>query len=549
MRLRKVFVGVLGLLLVLGMVPMAAIADEVDVLVDEESNEVVVEEEQLPADDAGSAPQLTSQQELQPTDEATQERDEVALKPQRETPVPTVTYEAHVKSIGWQGAATNGGVAGTLGRSLRVEAVKISLPKGVDGGIKYRVYIKNKGWQGWKKNGKTAGTTGKGLQMEALKVKLTGNLASVYDVWYRVNMKKTGWQGWKKNGTMAGTTGKNRRVEALQVVLLPKGASAPAGGDTEPVLGSDYTTKSSVTYRASVADMGWLGWASDGDRAGTFSINSWLDGFVSGLSGNKISNNDLLYAAIMEGKGWSDEVSGGTEVGSAGSGERLQGIRMRLTGTAESVYDIYYRTYVNGEGWLKWAKNNENAGYVASQKGVQVIEVKLVAKGGKAPSSDGAKSYAFAGMPDVTYRGHVQKVGWQDWKTNGEVAGTVGENLRVEALQAKVENTTLSGEIQLRTHVQSIGWQKWVGQGKTSGTSGKALRVEAIRARLTGELAKQYDLYYRVYAQSKGWLGWAKNGKRAGTSGLSLRLEAMQIKLVPKGAAAPGSTKKPFIKG
>src|SRR5699024_3585913 len=40
----------------------------------------------------------------------------------------------------------------------------------------------------------------------------------------------------------------------------------------------------------------------------------------------------------------------------------------------------------------------------------------------------------------------------------------------------------------------------------------------------------------------------AKNGASAGTEGCSYRLEAVQIRLVKKGAAAPGSTSRPFVK-
>ena len=68
------------------------------------------------------------------------------------------------------------------------------------------------------------------------------------------------------------------------------------------------------------------------------------------------------------------------------------------------------------------------------------------------------------------------------------------------------------------------------------------MRLEAIQIKLTGEMANKYDIYYRVHAQNFGWMGWAKNGESAGTAGYSYRLEGIQIKLVKKGAAAPGST-------
>ena len=79
-----------------------------------------------------------------------------------------------------------------------------------------------------------------------------------------------------------------------------------------------------------------------------------------------------------------------------------------------------------------------------------------------------------------------------------------------------------------------------------SGTSGKSLRLEAIKIRLTGEMAKKYDIYYRVHCQNIGWMGWAKNGESAGTAGYSYRLEGINIMLVEKGNAAPGSTANHF---
>ena len=94
----------------------------------------------------------------------------------------------------------------------------------------------------------------------------------------------------------------------------------------------------------------------------------------------------------------------------------------------------------------------------------------------------------------------------------------------------------MSGSIQYRTHVQNIGWQGWKKDGEMSGTSGKSLRLEAIQIKLTGDISRYYDVCYRVHAQNFGWMNWACNGESAGTAGYSYRLEAIQIKLVPKGS-------------
>ena len=102
--------------------------------------------------------------------------------------------------------------------------------------------------------------------------------------------------------------------------------------------------------------------------------------------------------------------------------------------------------------------------------------------------------------------------------------------------------------ISYRAHVQDIGWQEYVSDDEMSGTSGQSKRLEAIQIKLTGQIAEKYDIYYRVHCQDFGWLGWAKNGEASGSEGYAKRLEAIEIRLVLKGHAAPGNTDNCFYK-
>ena len=70
--------------------------------------------------------------------------------------------------------------------------------------------------------------------------------------------------------------------------------------------------------------------------------------------------------------------------------------------------------------------------------------------------------------------------------------------------------------------------------GAISGTTGKNKGLEALEIRLTGEIAKYYDVEYRVYVEEKGWQDKRKNGKTAGTTGESRQIEAIEITLVKK---------------
>ncbi|MDO4798061.1 MAG: DUF6273 domain-containing protein [Coriobacteriales bacterium] len=142
--------------------------------------------------------------------------------------VPDASVTAHVQRIGWMDPVADGGAAGTTGRSRRMEALRLTLPEGVAGGIEYRGHVQRSGWEdSWAADGAQSGTTGKSRRMEAVQVRLTGAAADAYDVYYRVHVQRIGWMAWAKNGEEAGTTGMSRRAEAIQVVLVKKDTPAP----------------------------------------------------------------------------------------------------------------------------------------------------------------------------------------------------------------------------------------------------------------------------------------------------------------------------------
>ena len=300
----------------------------------------------------------------------------------------------------------------------------------------------------------------------------------------------------------------------------------------------------SVNYSTHVQDIGWQGYVKDGSTAGTTGQSKRLEAIRIKLSNNTSYNGTIQYQTHIQDIGWqgwkmNDEMSG-----TSGQSKRLEAIRIKLTDELAENYDIYYRVHAQEFGWLGWAKNGESAGTAGYSYRLEAIEVKLVEKGGKAP---GSTQDAYR-QRYVSYQTHVQDIGWQGIKYDGEEAGTSGQSKRLEAINISLSNPLYSGSIEYQTHVQDIGWQGWKANGQMAGTSGQSKRLEAIRIKLTGEMAKQYDIYYRVHSQEFGWLGWAKNGESAGTEGYSYRLEAIQIQLVKKGSSAPGSTSNCFYK-
>ena len=311
-------------------------------------------------------------------------------------------------------------------------------------------------------------------------------------------------------------------------------------------LGKDSTARSqaSVAVTAHVSNLGWEDTVYDHKVSGTTGKNFNLEAFNINLLNSAASTGGIQYRANVAGS-WQGWVTNGGQAGTTGQNKAVQAVQLQLTGGAASKYDIYYRAHVANIGWLGWAKNGASAGTTGYGYGVQAIEVVLVNKGGAAP---GPTSDAFrdkANEPtSVIYRAHVRNIGWQGW-TSG-TAGTTGRALPIEALQINVQNAKVSGGLSVQAHVMNKGWMDPVGAGKTAGTTGQALQVEAVRINLTGELAKQYDIYYRTHVSNIGWLGWAKNGASAGSQGYAYGVEAIEIRLVAKNGKAPGSTSDTF---
>ncbi|MDO4620133.1 MAG: glycerophosphodiester phosphodiesterase family protein [Lachnospiraceae bacterium] len=187
-----------------------------------------------------------------------------------------------------------------------------------------------------------------------------------------------------------------------------------------------------------------------------------------------------------------------------------------ITGCAWFVNDLswMYKCYKNGIKYFvtdtitpaKWEK-------YAAQKKAETVNGKL---------------------PTVSYKTYVQKIGWTAAVKNGKTSGTVGQAKQVEGILINLSNMPYAGSITYRVHMQGQGWMPWKTKGQNAGITGKNIRIEALQIKLTGELAKHYDIVYRAHTARNGWMAWTKNGGTAGTTGQSLRVEAIEIKLVRK---------------
>ena len=310
------------------------------------------------------------------------------------------------------------------------------------------------------------------------------------------------------------------------------------------------STKISVSYKVHRQDYDWEeDWKKDGQTSGTEGQCKRLEAIriklPDGVSGS------IEYRTHIQDIGWEKNWSkDGAKSGTEGQCKRLEAIQIKLTGEVEKNYDVYYSVHAENFGWLGWAKNGEEAGTAGYGYRLEAIRIQLVTKGDKAPELIGTIKEAMKARL-VGYQTHVQDYGTQAYVYDGAMAGTEGECKRMESIRMKLPSS-VNSSIQYRSHVQDIGWEKkWASNGSLSGTEGQCKRLEAIQIKLSGDVEKNYDVYYRVHAQDYGWLAWAKNGESSGTEGYAKRLEAIEVRLVPKGTTPdlPASAnEKAFIK-
>ncbi|MEV0893013.1 hypothetical protein [Promicromonospora sp. NPDC050262] len=241
----------------------------------------------------------------------------------------------------------------------------------------------------------------------------------------------------------------------------------------------------------------------------------------------------------VQGRGWvgPKAKNGIYYVGSIGEQRRLEAFRITPGGPHAPFYDVWYRVYVPKYGWLGWAKNGEAAGTTGFGYGVEDVQIRVLPKG-KAPATSGtgnAPFYDKATQNQVTVQPYLRPAGWKTTVHGGSTAGLTSTSQRLNAVRVDVDGQRYSGGVQVSAKVEGDGWRSWVGDTKVAGTYHRTDRTSAYKMRLTGEMAKQYDIYYRVHVAGTGWLGWAKNGAGAGTESYKYRNTAVQVVLVKKG--------------
>ena len=277
------------------------------------------------------------------------------------------------------------------------------------------------------------------------------------------------------------------------------------------------TNSIGVEYYSHVQDRGWEKEFNykNGEQSGTTGRNLKVEAMKIRLI-NSPNGSSIRYRAYIQSKGWQTIQKNGEMIGTTGQNRRIEAIRIDLLGLEE--YSVKYRAHVQDKGWLEWCYDGDIAGVIEEKLKIEAIQIEIVPKEIK--------------IPTVKYRSHVQDRGWEKvYKTDGIQSGTMGRNLKVEAMQIQVNNLgSLDGHVRTMTYLEGLGWQNWKYDGEITGTTGQNRKIFSIKIKLEG--IDGYSIKYRVHVQDIGWTSWKADGSSIGAPVINKKkIEAIEIKI------------------
>jgi peptidoglycan/xylan/chitin deacetylase (PgdA/CDA1 family) len=140
-----------------------------------------------------------------------------------------------------------------------VKAIKVTLlnqPENLSGTIEYSVNLSGTGWLDWT-NGEEAGDAAGEAALEAVRVRLTGDLATYYEVWSSI-LQNGVWTDWVSDGETAGTEGVGLHMDGLRISVVRRhpGKTVYAGeiDPEKPMVALTYDDGPSATVTPKILD-------------------------------------------------------------------------------------------------------------------------------------------------------------------------------------------------------------------------------------------------------------------------------------------------------
>ena len=148
---------------------------------------------------------------------------------------------------------------------------------------------------------------------------------------------------------------------------------------------------------------------------------------IKQIPGKAKNDNQLYYRAHCHNIGWLDPVHDGQTAGTTGFSTRLEALLLDI----RKIREKYPNAKLSGDFHV------QNIGTVHLDN---IEPDTLIGTIGKSLRLEAFRLH-LTGVPDkkLYYEAHVQDIGWQGVRKDGEMAGTTGQSKRIEAVRIWVE--------------------------------------------------------------------------------------------------------------
>ena len=177
---------------------------------------------------------------------------------------------------------------------------------------------------------------------------------------------------------------------------------------------------------------GWNGWGTGGKDASIWNkfkneITKKETVAPKQIPGKAKNDNQLWYRAHCQNLGWLDPVHDGQTAGTTGFSTRLEALLIDL----RTIREKYPDAKLSGDFHV------QNIGTLHLDN---IEPDTLIGTIGKSLRLEAFRLH-LTGVPDkkLYYEAHVQGIGWQGVRKDGEMAGTTGQSKRIEAVRIWVE--------------------------------------------------------------------------------------------------------------
>ena len=130
-------------------------------------------------------------------------------------------------------------------------------------------------------------------------------------------------------------------------------------------------------YRAHCQNLGWLDPVHDGQISGTTGFSTRLEALLIDLREIRKKNPDAKLSGDFHVQGIGtihlDNIGPDTLIGTIGKSLRLEAFRLHLTGVPDKK--LYYEAHVQGIGWQDVRSDGEVAGTTGQSKRIEAVKI------------------------------------------------------------------------------------------------------------------------------------------------------------------------------